>query len=896
TIPRVSALKHPIFDLSVEKISESDLVAEFFDALDRTLSKSNRNKYLVATRLLTGVLENVKDATILPHLLTKNYVQQTINTYKTAVGKLKDKEFQQSSQKLFEALLNNLKKEGVKSKIKIKVLKKLLFYPGTFIFEKVTKSKLIQNITATLDKEGVKKLGAIYLEVVLATKDRVIDETTSERWWNMDRIYASHLLVKLLSHPSVHEESDWKIEQLTFLMRLGLLNDQSENIGHELADSLKETFYSSLDLKLTKLDDLRLILSRIVHELDEIVTEDSLETVLRHPLSRENYETWRHTVELASKIESSTKKKNVVFHVLFLHLGLQIFNNSKLASDSLKELFSCYERVKKSKKTETEVSSDDPLWIEVVVDLFLNLLSHNSHLLRSVINCVFPHLCKYMNATAIHQILSVLDPKNESNPLSKSDDEDSGEEGESANEETSDDDDDESVGSEDEENVNDKLRMALQQALGNNAESDAESVNLDNLDDEEGERLDQALGRAFKQFKPNLGRKKKQSRDEQTLTHFRIRVLDLIEIYLNSGPSMLLTLEIMLPLLQILEFSIRDDHQKPLQDRVRACLKKLSSLKKFSDCDDVSQQVLVDLLQSLLEKGTRNAIIIQDMGEKIAECCIFVLNCSQIIEQTENATPKKKKKTNSVSRVVKEGLETFFNKRDCLIPYVLFKGVLQLNWEGILELVPILTGYVFTKTVRPFRRNQAMELMKLFYNNHRFINSHQEEVKQIEESTVNFLLDCVGFFREFCGNPSGRKVREKFICNLFELLSEIKTCILGSCFKSWDAVGDAVRDCRSQMTLSKDTKAAFNKLCKNLNISSLVQMKQTIIKLNNVDETIEQETEQQEKKKKKKNLKKDKLKLKKESKELRLQSLSEGLGKRKMNWDDADEEKKLKTS
>ncbi|EFA05514.1 myb-binding protein 1A [Tribolium castaneum] len=865
SIPRVSSLNHPIFDLFIKTLSQTDLTVSFFNELDRTLIRQNRNKFFVATKLLTGILDELNDFSLIPELLTRNYLQQLLSTYKTAVGKQKDKEFQNLTQKLFETLVSCLKKDGVKSKIKIKVLKTLLFFPGTFIFEKVTRSKLVQNITATLNTEGVKKLAGIYRDVILATNDKVINENSTEKWWNVDRIYASHLLVKLLNHPSMHENNDWKVDQLVFLMKLGLLKD--DNIGNDLADSFRETFYSSLDLKLSKLDDLRQILSKIAQEFD------ALATLVRQPLSDETAEMWQRTLDVATKLQNSSKKKNSVFHTLFLHLGLQLFNgnNAKLASDSLQELIICYDKTKKKSVDESELA-----WIEVVVDLFLNLLSHNSHLLRSVISCVFPHLCKYMTGSAIHQILGVLDPKSDSNPLSRIDESSSDEEVEEE-EEDEDEEEEEISDEEEEEPVNDKLRMALHQALGASVDSEAESVDLDDLDDEEGEKLDEALSQAFKQFKPNLGRRKKQKKDEEALTHFRIRVLDLIEIYLNSNPTMILTLEIMLPLLQCLEFCIRDDHQKPLQDRLKSCLKKLSSLKKFDDCEGVNEEVLVELLKSLLEKGTRNVIIIQEMAEKLAECCIFVINCSEFV-------PKKKK----IKAVIKDGLEAFFTRRDCVIPYVLFKNLVQTNWEGVLDLVPQLFGFVFANSIRPFRRGQAVELLRLFFSNHRFFSTHCEQVKSIEDHTRNFLRDCVDFFREFYANPTERKVKEKFLASLFELLAQLKSYE----FESWAVLGDAVRDCRSILTFSKDTKVAFNKLCSSLKISNVVEMKQKTVKLNTVEEC---ESEEKEEKRRKKKLSKDKLKLKKESKELRLQSLSEGL-KRKFEWEEGEEEaKKAKT-
>lgn len=209
--------------------------------------------------------------------------------------------------------------------------------------------------------------------------------------------------------------------------------------------------------------------------------------LLRNPLTDEGSEMWTKSLEYIHKLESKHKKVYSVFHTLVLHMSLQLFNDTKLATDSLKELYVCYERIRSDKGHLEETNTEDPLWIEVVVDLFLNLLSHKSSLLRNLINYVFPHLCKYLNVTAMHQIFDVLDPKNEGNPLIASDeseDENEDVDSESDNEsEDSDENEDDDVEMED--NVNDKLKMAVQMALGG-YKSDEESIDLDQMSETEG--------------------------------------------------------------------------------------------------------------------------------------------------------------------------------------------------------------------------------------------------------------------------------------------------------------------------------------------------------------------------------------------------------------------------
>ncbi|KRT85025.1 hypothetical protein AMK59_92, partial [Oryctes borbonicus] len=285
--------------------------------------------------------------------------------------------------------------------------------------------------------------------------------------------------------------------------------------------SLKDTFYRALDLKLPKLKDLRDLLSELVTHINLLKQQQ----LLRNPLTDEASEMWIKSLEYIQKLDSKHKKIYSVFHTLFLHMSLQLFNDVKLAVDSLKELISCYERVRIEKKHLEETNSDDPLWIEVVIDLFLNLLSHKSSLLRNLINYVFPHLCKYLNVTAMHQILDILDPKNEGNPLIQSDESESENEGADSKNDESDENDEESEESdenvEDEEmeddNVNDKLKMAVQMALGG-YKSDEESIDLDEMSESEGKKLDEALATAFKQFKPNIGKKsQKQKKEDEAL-------------------------------------------------------------------------------------------------------------------------------------------------------------------------------------------------------------------------------------------------------------------------------------------------------------------------------------------------------------------------------------------
>lgn len=226
----MDSLKHPFYKNTSKEIASNDLLREFAKHLDAQLITRNRNKLLAAIKIYTDILESVEKTSHIPSLLSKNFIQHTLNYFKNVKD---DQEFQKTIHNFFETLLATLKKDEVKSKTKISVLKKLLFYPGTFIFEKTTKSKIVQHITASLNNDGVKNLATLYRGVVNGT-ERI--DSQDEHWLNNDRLYAAHLLVKMLNLPAVKDDNDWKVEQLCFLLDLGLLKTESEgNVGSELA-------------------------------------------------------------------------------------------------------------------------------------------------------------------------------------------------------------------------------------------------------------------------------------------------------------------------------------------------------------------------------------------------------------------------------------------------------------------------------------------------------------------------------------------------------------------------------------------------------------------------------------------------------------------------------------
>lgn len=157
------------------------------------------------------------------------------------------------------------------------------------------------------------------------------------------------------------------------------------------------------------MDDVRNLLSALIHDLNSKLQSNEIR--LRMPLSDAASDAWKRVINLIGKMGKNTKNIEVLFHTINLHMSLQLFSDPEMAIMSINELQSCYERLnKKSKGRKQQNNADakeEPEWVEVVIDLLLSLLSRDNHLLRSLVNSVFPHICPHLTPSAVHQILAV---------------------------------------------------------------------------------------------------------------------------------------------------------------------------------------------------------------------------------------------------------------------------------------------------------------------------------------------------------------------------------------------------------------------------------------------------------------------------------------------------------
>lgn len=756
----IMTINHPIYELFPRFLADSSVLNKIWSKIDIKLESLTKMNEIITVRVVSGIFKATnKKPNELTSIISNNFIQMIINRYSNL--KQKNTEvFLEFYKEMFQNISSFLKKSLEAGHPCLEFLKLWILHPGQLTFDRLTSSDLVNSTLLALSENELKE----FVEILKNIAVGVLEKGNGEKWLNTEKTFAAQTIAKLLSQKSVSAATEWKQEQLVFLFNLGffktsngvnLVTKTEKDCG---SNSFKSSFYRGLDLKHRNLNDERDALLQIVEHINTSLNSKHGLQYLRSPLSEDGFKAWKEMYETVNQGESKkSKRKNIqlVINIILLHMGLQLFNDEKMAKSAIDELKSCVERISAKKR------EDEPEWIEVVTDLFLHLLSYNSGLLRNVVVKVFPSLCPLLTISSLNQILSVLDMTEGYNPLTDVEtqeedgdddddndnkDEKSDDEAESENEDKddseSDDDDNESEDNslmDDEGTVSTQLRTAISTALGTmGPDTDAESIDLDDMDDEEAKRLDDALAQAFKQYSEKRRSKKPSKKERIALTsasHFRVRVLDLIDIYIKTNPKLSFLTEILMRLFELLNDSAKDGG--PVFQRTQQLLNKLTIVKP-ENIEDVTDEQICEIFRNLVTKKF-TVTALTKRNEFLPKCCNFIINCSEILS-------KESGQESVIIEVIKEHLTEFINNRYSLMPLNVFTSIFQLQWNGIWDLCKILLKELNNK-IRAMRCSQILGLFRTLYKNHRFLLQNveisQKKLEKIENKIVGFITNQV---------------------------------------------------------------------------------------------------------------------------------------------------------
>ncbi|EDV27082.1 uncharacterized protein TRIADDRAFT_54659 [Trichoplax adhaerens] len=336
------------------------------------------------------------------------------------------------------------------------------------------------------------------------------------------------------------------------------------------------------------------------------------------------------------------KPESIAFEVLFSHLGLTIFENTENSIELIKELQVCYNKL--SAKKQANSKKKEPLWIEVLTEILLSLMTYPSSMLRSLCNSVFQLICNHLTSDGLKSITDIIDPKNEMGQESsvevvsekcmnfmffelwnigfQDDDEAESLDEELSNKEESND--EEESSEEETETIDEGFRQEVRTALGDAADdmegnnkddsfntTDDSDASLSDYDDETMLKLDDALSAAFKKRLELASHGKAKKETKRTIMYYKLRVLDLIEVFIKQCPSSPLIVDLVLPLLSITTTSKSKDN-KEFIERTGSILKnKLCKIQDIRVLRGINPEIGLSPLktrrQSQAKKNQSNA-------------------------------------------------------------------------------------------------------------------------------------------------------------------------------------------------------------------------------------------------------------------------------------------------
>nr|XP_014352918.1 PREDICTED: myb-binding protein 1A [Latimeria chalumnae] len=482
------------------------------------------------------------------------------------------------------------------------------------------------------------------------------------------------------------------------------------------------------------------------------------------PFSDEQRETWDRMLQLVEELRKKGKTSQTLetsaFQQLFLLVGLHLFKAPEECLDLMSDLQNCMEKALDKKTAATD--QEELEWVEVAVEILLFLLSQPSRFLRQICRSVFGRICPHVTKGALQLILDVFDPEKDGEESAivvteetekkkkKTTPEDQGEE-ENDSEDSSDEDEDSSEGGEDEEmveeekdddggGVDDNFRMGLMKVLqaGNALSNEGEDSDED-VDDETMMALDENIAALFaeqqKRIQAKKDEKEKMRKEKILVRDFKIKVLDLIEVFLTKQPESLLVFDIIEPMIGIIEGSMNSGSDQQELDFLRKTAdifrNQLCKAKRYcKNIVEVKEELhhLMERLVKRARKQTDSSVAVYCFSAALYLFRVLKGNVSDTIMQPVSKSKKKHKgegtaavqmdqsatlgslDINKVTAVYQEALTEFMTKRKSALTGAMFIDLFNRFPIMCVHLLESSVQFI-SNGVRQHQQGQACSLV-----------------------------------------------------------------------------------------------------------------------------------------------------------------------------------------
>ncbi|KAH8420275.1 hypothetical protein KR009_008581, partial [Drosophila setifemur] len=652
---------------------------------------------------------------------------------RSEVSKPSQKELRAICYKFEGSLILSFEKQLQTEQAKLQLLLKLLGERLQLDLG-ISLPRFSQQLIGTLGVQGLQQLYDFYSKQLSGLGEE-------------DKPHGEHCLNQMqfiLHHAQLEKEGKWRQKQLKLLLLAGLFHlDSSQEacdpkeaslFSRQCSARCEEIFLGSLLHKCSGLPALCQLLQKHVGFLSKQLAKPEGEGRLLRPRNEAARKAWKKVEKLLAHPSEESDVVAQTFEALILFVALAMFTKSPLPVAVLEDLIICRKNaLEKGKK-----AADELKWQDVLTDALLQLLLQTGHFWREFVSLVAGALIPHLEPSNLEQVLEVLNMNR--NPLSKkeegeeSDEEEEEEQDPDDSSDDSDEEDDEDEEDEDgDEEDNEESRLAqiresVRQALvdDDNVADDASSVDWNDVDEEQGQRLNAALERSFQLFRPKSskaqakqGPTKSERIDNTSLLHFRIRALDLLEIFATKKPTQAVILDVLLCAFQVYRHSSGDTKLQSLREASLKLLKKLltKNIEFEGEGKGQDKAPILEAIEQLMSTGEEEPAEQEPEKQQQAnrrakgEVTVWRDKCFAYLVSQGSAGDKSPKQS-AVWSLLVEFLELWVANRRSRLSLASFEALFQAGqWQGVAPLAVVLASHLDVAKTRSFRRAQILKLL-----------------------------------------------------------------------------------------------------------------------------------------------------------------------------------------
>ncbi|KAH6918992.1 DNA-directed DNA polymerase [Coprinopsis sp. MPI-PUGE-AT-0042] len=703
------------------------------------------------------------DQDSMPMLFTKNFMRSWINQLSK-----KDRYLHKIAQQTVGEVQAFV---ADKPQLGFAVILQLTGANGSQQFDKLTKTKTVESILANMNAEGIQNYVNFLSEQFTKGDEKSSQsDVDSRRSWIIDQLNG------LVRNGSVPKSDDWIKAVLNFLVVHGLFQIQKKKSKSSITalrdvpqpplspESRKlcrnrlltcigeltgQTTVMKSDDKTTKssasASDGELWLTKVLSTIQDLES-DSKHVLLLNEVEEEDVALFSKVNELLAQLRAVTgehQESAKGAELLILALTVQQYCEEEQDPSSLESKKKKDKKDKKKKNAEEDEKAEDvqdfdP--IDELTDVIIGLLEGSTPYMRSIVNQTFGYISGAVNESTIDLLIAQLERRSPAE-LAKDDDEDDEEmEGDEDDEDTSS---SESFGDvdigddEEDEEIDLELRNKLEAALKASGigaiegESDDDDENDSEDDSEEDEELmdddqmmaiDEQLAKIFSERAKE--KKGKDTNAQREATHFKNRVLDLLDIYMRKHPEHRLVPRLILPLINLIITSGSDETQ--LKDKAKGILRsRICKAKEFPSIVDADEAA--EILSSLHTQARK-----AHGGDDIELLGLTSIYAVKLLIQADQKEV--------VATAYQESLQDFLTRKNSSLNSQFFKGFFQRYpsqaWQLRSQLIDLCS-----KAINGYRQAQTVQLLDILVSQLPNIGEEPSIVKEFMKNLRHLLLD-----------------------------------------------------------------------------------------------------------------------------------------------------------